>query len=199
MYSLKKNLCLFLIFILNVSFCVSASENIDSFENYKLALRQLKLSNIIMGPDVDDSYYYDKFDQLRSSRAESAVVIFRWLNMEETDYINHETIFTDCADDHWAANYIKGMHEIGIVSGYGDGTFRPNEYITEYELVTMLVRALEYEDFPTEHKEYPKKYIEIAEKTNLLKGTQISMSGDKEITYGETLLLLFNAFYTLNI
>lgn len=42
--------------------------------------------------------------------------------------------------DHWAAADIKAMVERGVISGYEDGSFRPDNPVTRVELVAFLVR-----------------------------------------------------------
>jgi len=44
------------------------------------------------------------------------------------------------ARKHWAAEAISALAAKGIVSGYADGTFRPDRPITRAEIVTMLAR-----------------------------------------------------------
>lgn len=41
----------------------------------------------------------------------------------------------------WSEEYITPLQDLGIMNGYPDGTFRPNENITTAELVTLLDRA----------------------------------------------------------
>lgn len=43
--------------------------------------------------------------------------------------------------DNWALNSIKVLHDKNIVSGYPDGTFRPDNYVTRAEIVTMLNKS----------------------------------------------------------
>jgi hypothetical protein len=43
---------------------------------------------------------------------------------------------------HWAAGYINDAAELGLVAGYGDGTFHPNAYITRAEAMTLVNRFL---------------------------------------------------------
>ncbi|TYO96581.1 S-layer homology domain-containing protein [Desulfallas thermosapovorans] len=50
--------------------------------------------------------------------------------------------FSDVKADHWAANIIKTMSEKGIVSGYPDGTFKPNNTVSQVEAVCMAVRSM---------------------------------------------------------
>lgn len=49
--------------------------------------------------------------------------------------------FTDIAG-HWAESYIKRAAARGIVSGYPDGTFKPNNPVTRAEFTVMLAGAL---------------------------------------------------------
>ncbi|MBU5444757.1 S-layer homology domain-containing protein [Paenibacillus sp. MSJ-34] len=45
---------------------------------------------------------------------------------------------------HWAAEAIRKAAELGIVTGYEDGTFRPNHHVTRGEFTAMLGRALKW-------------------------------------------------------
>ncbi len=49
--------------------------------------------------------------------------------------------FPDVADTHWANARIARMAEAGVITGFPDGTFRPEATVTREELVTMLVRV----------------------------------------------------------
>lgn len=44
----------------------------------------------------------------------------------------------------WAAGYIGALAEKGIVTGYGDGSFKPNATISRAEMVTILSRILNF-------------------------------------------------------
>lgn len=55
-----------------------------------------------------------------------------------------EVVLTDIAG-HWAENNIKYIVAQGIVGGYPDNTFRPDQKITRAEFVTMLVKAFKLE------------------------------------------------------
>ncbi|WP_181907438.1 S-layer homology domain-containing protein [Cohnella lupini] len=45
---------------------------------------------------------------------------------------------------HWAEKAIQEGAAVGLVSGYSDGTFRPEQSVTRAEFVTMLHRLLEW-------------------------------------------------------
>lgn len=45
-------------------------------------------------------------------------------------------------EDHWAKIHIEKLAEYGVVNGYNDGTFRPDETITRAEVAVMVSNAL---------------------------------------------------------
>ncbi len=72
------------------------------------------------------------------TRVEFAVLLFQALNLDsETE----EAPFSDQIPD-WASEAVNSLHKAGIVGGYPDGTFKPNNNINRAEIVSMLVRAL---------------------------------------------------------
>ena len=50
------------------------------------------------------------------------------------------SVFTDVADGAWYANAVTWTATQGIVSGYGNGMFGPNDPITREQLAVMLWR-----------------------------------------------------------
>jgi hypothetical protein len=48
-------------------------------------------------------------------------------------------------NDHWAKDYIVDLLVTGAVSGYDDGTFRPDAAVTRAEFVKMIIGAFGYE------------------------------------------------------
>lgn len=49
--------------------------------------------------------------------------------------------FSDVPTDHWALKSIQLAAQQGIVNGYPDGTFRPDDPVKEAEFLAMLLRA----------------------------------------------------------
>lgn len=73
--------------------------------------------------------------------------------------------FPDVSDSHWAAPEIKLLSEQGVIVGYPDGTFKPDENVTRAEFASMAIKALGQEntrvaqpvnfaDITTEHWAY---------------------------------------------
>lgn len=66
--------------------------------------------------------------------------------------------FTDVAADAWCSNAVAWANANGIVTGYGDGYFGPNNPITRQQLATMLWRYARYKGYD----------VSIGEDTNIL-------------------------------
>ncbi|MFB9754568.1 S-layer homology domain-containing protein, partial [Paenibacillus hodogayensis] len=56
-----------------------------------------------------------------------------------------EVNFSDIAG-HWAVSDINKAVQSGIVNGYGDGTFKPNNIVTRAEFVVMLMKVLKSQE-----------------------------------------------------
>jgi len=52
-------------------------------------------------------------------------------------------VFSDLSA-HWAKEAIERGAKAGLISGYTDGTFRPNAYVTRAEFVSMLARVIDW-------------------------------------------------------
>ena len=50
--------------------------------------------------------------------------------------------FPDVSDTHWAASQIKELSEKGVIVGYPDGTFQPDDNVTRAEFAAMAIKAL---------------------------------------------------------
>ncbi|WP_127594576.1 endo-alpha-N-acetylgalactosaminidase family protein [Paenibacillus lautus] len=69
--------------------------------------------------------------------------------MEPAEPKTPKLVLSDVAN-HWAKASIEKSVELGFVTGYEDGTFRPNASATRAEISTMLARALKLKQVNTE-------------------------------------------------
>jgi peptide/nickel transport system substrate-binding protein len=86
--------------------------------------------------------------------------------------------FPDVPSDYWAYDQIVKLVELGILKGYPDGTFKPENPVTRAEFATMVVLAKKltlvspasptFKDVPTNHWAF--KYVETAVRAGYLKG-----------------------------
>lgn len=81
-----------------------------------------------------DGFHPDK----RITRAEFVTILSRLFQQEET-----EVAFLDVPEGHWAYEAIGTCVAKGWLSGYSDGTFRPEKTITRAEAVTFINRILD--------------------------------------------------------
>ena len=71
------------------------------------------------------------------TRAQFAAICARF----DTGKSNGSRTFSDIKG-HWAKAYIERAAELGWISGFQDGTFRPDAYITRAQAMTMINRVL---------------------------------------------------------
>lgn len=57
------------------------------------------------------------------------------------DYSDYPQRFWDVSKDHWAYSYISELTDKNVISGYEDGSFRPEETVSRAEWSKMLVVA----------------------------------------------------------
>lgn len=55
---------------------------------------------------------------------------------------NQAKIFPDVAANHWAAAQIKELSQSGVIVGYPDGSFKPDNNVTRAEFASMAIKAL---------------------------------------------------------
>ena len=75
------------------------------------------------------------------SRAEVATVLFRLLKDDvRMQNLTKDNAYSDVSDTAWYAAAVSTLSKMGIISGYPDGTFRPNAPITRAEFAAMIAR-----------------------------------------------------------
>ena len=73
------------------------------------------------------------------SRAEFAALIFRFTGIEKA---NIENPFSDFDDTHWAYDEILALTNSGLIEGYPDKTYKPENNITRAEVMTVINKLL---------------------------------------------------------
>lgn len=86
------------------------------------------------------------------------------------------SLFKDLKGDHWASGYVRIAIEQGWMTGYVDGSFRPDQAVTLEEGCAALLKALGYD--PTALKgAYPAAQLSRAGALGLLDGVSARQGG----------------------
>ena len=111
----------------------SGFRDVDSGKWYNTYVATLNNAGIITD---SQSGYFRPDDAI--TRAELAAMLGQFVqNRRAANY------FSDVSADHWAAIDIAVCANMGWITGYPDGTFRPDATITRAEMMAMVNRALE--------------------------------------------------------
>ena len=101
------------------------------------------------------------------TRAEVTTMFARLLTEQIEADKTYSSTFNDVAKGYWAANYIGYMQQFGIVTGYEDGSFRPDAPVTRAEFAAIASRfekltqgSKSFTDVPDTH--WAVKYINFA-------------------------------------
>lgn len=101
------------------------------------------------------------------TRAEVTTMFARLLTEQIEADKTYSSTFNDVAKECWAANYIGYMQQFGIVTGYEDGSFRPDAPVTRAEFAAIASRfekltqgSASFTDVPDTH--WAVRYINFA-------------------------------------
>ena len=131
------------------------------------------------------------------TRAEVATIFFRLL----TDDVRDENLtktnrYSDVASTSWYNTAVSTLSSMGIITGYPDGTFRPNAAITRAEFAAIAARfdndgdktAAKFSDIATH---WAKDEISIAYNNGWITGYPDGTFGpQRDITRAETMTLV---------
>ncbi|MHA6530399.1 S-layer homology domain-containing protein [Paenibacillus sp. BAC0078] len=133
------------------------------------------------------------------TRAEFTAMIARAFGLGES---SASSSFKD-ARSSWAAGYISTLADKGIISGYADGSFKPNAPISRAEMVTILARVLDLKVLATgtpagfsdvSSGNWAAEAIAQASSANLVQGLSASVfSPNGKATRAEAVTIIIRA------
>lgn len=103
-------------------------------------------------------------------------------------------------NDHWAREEIEEFCGYGIINGYSDGTFKPNNMVTRAEFITMIDNLFKFE---TEDENYFNDVVESdwysqqvskASAEGIIKGYNNEFRPNDSISRQEAAVVLTKAF-----
>jgi hypothetical protein len=131
------------------------------------------------------------------TREEVAAVFFRLLDPDYRELVRASVAtFSDVSPDRWSSKHIATLANGGILEGYQDGTFRPDNYITRAELAVIASRFdklsfLDENKFSDVEGHWAEKYINSAAAKGWVEGyPDGTFQPDKYITRAEFVTLV---------
>ncbi|MBQ9973780.1 MAG: S-layer homology domain-containing protein, partial [Oscillospiraceae bacterium] len=121
------------------------------------------------------------------TRAQMATIIIKMLHGSDANADGFKGVsggFTDTAgfEGGWAEGYINWCASLGIVKGYGDGTFKPGNKVTAAEAVTMILNALKID---AGEGTWPVTVMAKAEEVKFFDDLNTKPSSDKALSREE--------------
>ena len=147
MRNLKKILALALALVMSLSLMATANAFTDDdsiTDTYETAVTVLSGLKVFQGYD-DGSF----LPQGAITRAEVAAIIYRIVTGDVADtqvgiYADYNK-FDDVASTSWYAGYVNFCANAEYIKGYDARTFGPNDPVTGYQALAMILRALGYD------------------------------------------------------
>ena len=102
------------------------------------------------------------------TRAEFAAMLLRTLNMGQS-VAPATPSFPDVPVTLWSAGVIEAAKNMGIINGYADGTFKPDNNVSYEEALTMIIRAINYENFSPAGEVWYSSYVSSANRLGITK------------------------------
>ena len=147
MRNLKKILALALALVMSMSLMATANAFTDDDsinDTYETAVTVLSGLKVFQG--YDDGTFQP---QGAITRAEVAAIIYRIVTGDVADtqvgiYADYNK-FDDVASTSWYAGYVNFCANAEYIKGYDARTFGPNDPVTGYQALAMILRALGYD------------------------------------------------------
>ena len=214
---MKKHLAI----LMTIIFCISmfAGISVSAFSDVDADHRHSQAIDFLAGKGVINGYEDGSFKPEDTiTRAEFVKMMLEFLgfgniygdaivntNFTDVDGKNmtitskdeegNETTTNTTTNQHWAAGYIKLAVDKGVVNGYGDGTFGPDDPVKYEEAIKMIVCCLGREEHAKTRAEivnmplWPDGYLSIGndlmvgKSTDYVLGTNAGRSNVAQMLY----------------
>ncbi len=155
----------------------AAFSDVPDSNAYKTAITTLSKLKIINGYD-DGTFGPEK----AITRAEFTKIVVFVLGYGELQTTTDQ--FEDLSLSHWANTYVKTAYDLGIINGYDDFTFGPDDPVTYEQALKMVVCMLGYQTDAEAKGGYPEGYRAESLSIDLqkdIKGIEYTANAPREI------------------
>lgn len=153
----------------------------------------VSVTNVLSGLGIIEGYTDGTFrPDSDVTRAEFATIMVKAMGYAGWGAELAATPFSDVDQSKWYSGYVNVAERFGLIHGFGDGTFRPEDKITYHEAIKMVVSALGYGELARVRGGYPSGYVIVASEIQLLKRIP-SYNGEDNITRAAIANMVYNA------
>lgn len=137
------------------------------------------------------------------TRAELTKMVLKAIS-ETTSGVQYSSLFSDVSTSDWFWSYVLKAESLGIVSGYSDGTFGPNNSINRAEALKIILEAFDVSLVSSDavgntfndvsSSDWYGRYVETASEEGLVSGYGDGSFGPgNSLTRGEAAKILYTA------
>lgn len=184
---LQRGLALFICFVMCLSCTVVFAEETAQemgCETYENEIETLCRFGILDRDTFDPSSKVTRGDFIKT---------VMYLTGLEDVFAPQDTVFTDVTADDPRSGAIKSAYDMGVVNGYGDGTFGKDDKITGVQAVKIIVSLLGYDVYADAKGGYPYGYVNVASTCGILRDVKVS---DSELcSWNTAAKLIYNALF----
>jgi len=185
---MKRLVCLFL--LLAMVFAIPAAAYSDIYD-----ARTQSAVEILSGLDIVDGFPDGTFRPgeylTRAQFCKLAVVATGSASVVDT--YQYKTLYSDVTSKHWAAGYVNLASTQGIINGYGNGKFGPEDTVNYAQAVTMMLRILGYSTSDI-GSFWPVDYTRFASQIGLDCG--LGLGDESPVSRGDAAILLLQMLTT---
>ena len=198
MRNLKKVLALVLALMMALSVMVFASANV--IEDYpdadEVDAQYSEAVDVLTGMGIYEGDEGGFRPQDPITRAEVAALVYRVLTADVTNanvdrYVGLD-YFDDVPDNEWYAGYVNYVANGKHVVGTAEGIYAPDDDITGFEVLTIMLRAIGYgKNAEFEGDEWSINVAQVADQLGISDGVKTSLN--EPITREEVAYVIFEA------
>lgn len=186
--AIKKAIALLLtICLVTPALAGSFAPDVADDDSHILAIRTMEAEGI-MGKNADGTYNPTG----TVARGELASMLCKLLDGSKA-LTAGDSGFYDVPTDHAANAAVRELAEQGIVLGYGDGRYGPEDAVTYEQLTAMLARALVGEDRIQERGAYPFGHLNVGQDFGLQ--TNVSGQTGVALSRADVAQMVYNCYY----
>jgi len=144
LHKIKYYISILLVLSFLLTNFTSQSAQAASFSDFKEGQTFYSEVSYLVGENIISGYKDGTFRPvIKITRAAAATMIGRALNLDGTQ---RKGSFKDVPKESYASGYIDSAVSKGIIRGFTDGTFRPNEEVTRGQMAIFIDRAFALKD-----------------------------------------------------